>query len=164
MRLLQQSVHCFKHSSYSYSPTFWRKAIQGCTLFVYNKLSSLVSSFDWKHHWLNIVLCRPIVWSKKQEHWNAMQLFLLRSTLIVNGDIDCYNDLFIIILFQCKFCGKAFASHAAHDSHARRTHGAPFPVTTSTFCSQCRCTFAHARDQKRHVCLTTLTGITPNYL
>lgn len=25
-------------------------------------------------------------------------------------------------LFQCKYCGKAFASHAAHDSHVRRTH------------------------------------------
>lgn len=23
---------------------------------------------------------------------------------------------------QCEFCGKAFASHAAHDSHIRRTH------------------------------------------
>lgn len=24
--------------------------------------------------------------------------------------------------FKCKFCGKSFASHAAHDSHVRRSH------------------------------------------
>ena len=30
--------------------------------------------------------------------------------------------MFYLYSFQCKHCGKAFASHAAHDSHVRRTH------------------------------------------
>ena len=33
----------------------------------------------------------------------------------------CFQGV-LHLIFQCKHCGKAFASHAAHDSHVRRTH------------------------------------------
>lgn len=39
--------------------------------------------------------------------------------------------------FKCKHCGKAFASHAAHDSHVRRTHAKDKPYS----CSLCGVSF-----------------------
>ena len=55
-----------------------------------------------------------------------------------DGEMQMYylsiNEL--SLYFQCKFCGKAFASHAAHDSHVRRTHAkekSDFPAIYSDF-------------------------------
>ena len=58
----------------------------------------------------------------------------------------------ILILFtdhmlQCKYCGKAFASHAAHDSHVRRTHARDKPVT----CHICGESFGQSYDLKFHL-------------
>ena len=70
-------------------------------------------------------------------------------------------------LLQCKHCGKAFASHAAHDSHVRRTHVSFSTVATVTknitttttapaaatiVCSICRMTFLYPHQLKLHVC------------
>ncbi|KAJ1076142.1 hypothetical protein K5549_008996 [Capra hircus] len=42
--------------------------------------------------------------------------------------------------FKCKYCGKSFASHAAHDSHVRRSHreddGSPCNTCGKTFLDQ----------------------------
>ncbi|KAI4581978.1 hypothetical protein MJG53_009503 [Ovis ammon polii x Ovis aries] len=42
--------------------------------------------------------------------------------------------------FKCKYCGKSFASHAAHDSHVRRSHreddGSPCNTCGKTFSDQ----------------------------
>ena len=48
---------------------------------------------------------------------------------------------------QCKYCGKAFASHAAHDSHVRRTHARDKPVT----CHICGKSFGQSYDLKFHL-------------
>lgn len=49
-------------------------------------------------------------------------------------------------LSQCKFCGKAFASHAAHDSHVRRTH----VKEKSIQCKYCGAEFNHQHELKVH--------------
>lgn len=49
--------------------------------------------------------------------------------------------------FKCKHCGKAFASHAAHDSHVRRSHAKDKPVT----CDLCDSTFEQAEELKEHM-------------
>ena len=47
---------------------------------------------------------------------------------------------------QCKFCGKAFASHAAHDSHVRRTH----VKEKSPQCKYCGAEFSQQHELKVH--------------
>lgn len=49
--------------------------------------------------------------------------------------------------FKCKHCGKAFASHAAHDSHVRRTHAREksFP------CEMCGAAFQDEQELKFHI-------------
>lgn len=49
--------------------------------------------------------------------------------------------------FKCKHCGKAFASHAAHDSHVRRTHSKDKPFS----CDVCATTFQDAQELKYHM-------------
>lgn len=50
--------------------------------------------------------------------------------------------------FQCSLCGKSFASHAAHDSHVRRTHASQ---TLFQFkCEFCDKTFQHKRHLNFH--------------
>ncbi|KAI1243434.1 PR domain zinc finger protein 14, partial [Lamprotornis superbus] len=49
--------------------------------------------------------------------------------------------------FKCKHCGKAFASHAAHDSHVRRTHSKDKGCT----CSQCGQHFPEQDEYDFHV-------------
>lgn len=49
--------------------------------------------------------------------------------------------------FKCKHCGKAFASHAAHDSHVRRTHAKDKPYP----CDVCTSTFQQATELKNHM-------------
>ncbi|XP_052452343.1 PR domain zinc finger protein 14 isoform X2 [Carassius gibelio] len=49
--------------------------------------------------------------------------------------------------FKCKHCGKAFASHAAHDSHVRRTHAKDKPFS----CDVCGTTFQEAQELKYHM-------------
>uniref|UniRef100_A0A915IRV4 C2H2-type domain-containing protein n=1 Tax=Romanomermis culicivorax TaxID=13658 RepID=A0A915IRV4_ROMCU len=51
--------------------------------------------------------------------------------------------------FKCKHCGKAFASHAAHDSHVRRTHVMAKPE--NHYCSTCGKSFQHSSHLKFHV-------------
>ncbi|CAB1349999.1 unnamed protein product [Coregonus sp. 'balchen'] len=48
--------------------------------------------------------------------------------------------------FKCKHCGKAFASHAAHDSHVRRTHAKDKPYP----CDVCGSTFQEATELNNH--------------
>ncbi|MEQ2202462.1 hypothetical protein XENOCAPTIV_001124, partial [Xenoophorus captivus] len=48
--------------------------------------------------------------------------------------------------FKCKHCGKAFASHAAHDSHVRRTHARDKPF----LCELCGATFQEEQELKYH--------------
>ncbi|KAK2151075.1 hypothetical protein LSH36_376g01007 [Paralvinella palmiformis] len=50
-------------------------------------------------------------------------------------------------LAQCKHCGKAFASHAAHDSHVRRTHARDRPVS----CDICGKTFPQTYELRFHM-------------
>ena len=50
-------------------------------------------------------------------------------------------------MFQCKYCGKAFASHAAHDSHVRRTHA----QEKANSCKECGQQFGHIFDLKLHM-------------
>ncbi len=52
--------------------------------------------------------------------------------------------------FQCKHCGKAFASHAAHDSHVRRTHIKDRACAACDFCGK---TFVTPGDLKMHVAM-----------
>lgn len=49
--------------------------------------------------------------------------------------------------FKCKHCGKAFASHAAHDSHVRRTHSKEKGCT----CSVCNQHFLEQEDYHFHM-------------
>lgn len=49
--------------------------------------------------------------------------------------------------FKCKHCGKAFASHAAHDSHVRRSHAKDKPHA----CELCDGTFEHAEELQQHL-------------
>lgn len=53
----------------------------------------------------------------------------------------------VCLLFQCKHCGKAFASHAAHDSHVRRTHSKERPCS----CNICGKTFSQSFELKFHM-------------
>uniref|UniRef100_A0A2C9LMX8 C2H2-type domain-containing protein n=1 Tax=Biomphalaria glabrata TaxID=6526 RepID=A0A2C9LMX8_BIOGL len=48
--------------------------------------------------------------------------------------------------FKCKFCGKAFASHAAHDSHVRRTHS----LDKRAPCDSCGEEFSPECELHRH--------------
>ena len=50
-------------------------------------------------------------------------------------------------LLQCKHCGKAFASHAAHDSHVRRTHSKERPCA----CNVCGKAFSQPFELKFHM-------------
>lgn len=62
-----------------------------------------------------------------------MKLFIYKSTWT--------------FIFQCRHCGKAFASHAAHDSHVRRTH-----TKEKTFsCSICGKGFVQQYELKLHM-------------
>ncbi|KAF7658186.1 hypothetical protein LDENG_00016490 [Lucifuga dentata] len=49
--------------------------------------------------------------------------------------------------FKCKHCGKAFASHAAHDSHVRRTHARD----KSYACDLCGTSFQEEQELKYHM-------------
>lgn len=49
--------------------------------------------------------------------------------------------------FKCKHCGKAFASHAAHDSHMRRTHSKDKGST----CAVCGQHFPELEDYRFHM-------------
>ncbi|OWK49897.1 PR domain zinc finger protein 14 [Lonchura striata] len=49
--------------------------------------------------------------------------------------------------FKCKHCGKAFASHAAHDSHVRRTHS----KDKGCACSVCGQHFPEQEDCSFHM-------------
>uniref|UniRef100_A0A3Q2HU68 PR/SET domain 14 n=1 Tax=Equus caballus TaxID=9796 RepID=A0A3Q2HU68_HORSE len=55
--------------------------------------------------------------------------------------------------FKCKFCGKSFASHAAHDSHVRRSHkddeGCSCSVCGKTFPDQEGC-YSHMKFHEDH--------------
>jgi len=53
--------------------------------------------------------------------------------------------------FQCRHCGKAFASHAAHDSHVRRTH----TKEKSCSCGVCGKMFAQSYELKIHMGIHT---------
>ncbi|MBN3291230.1 PRD14 protein, partial [Polypterus senegalus] len=53
--------------------------------------------------------------------------------------------------FKCKHCGKAFASHAAHDSHVRRTHCKDKPCV----CEVCGRTFSELQELQYHSRLHT---------
>ncbi|KRX45392.1 PR domain zinc finger protein 14 [Trichinella murrelli] len=50
----------------------------------------------------------------------------------------------------CRFCGKAFASHAAHDSHARRTHGSVKQLKLHS-CNFCQKAFSQISHLKFHI-------------
>ncbi|KAF7246334.1 PR domain zinc finger protein 14, partial [Varanus komodoensis] len=50
--------------------------------------------------------------------------------------------------FKCKHCGKAFASHAAHDSHVRRTHSTKEKGRTCTLCGKI---FQEAEEFRFHM-------------
>jgi len=56
----------------------------------------------------------------------------------------------VYVHVQCKHCGKPFASHAAHDSHVRRTH-AKTATSASFSCSICRRSFTHAYELEYHL-------------
>ncbi|TFK04274.1 AP-3 complex subunit beta-2 [Platysternon megacephalum] len=49
--------------------------------------------------------------------------------------------------FKCRHCGKAFASHAAHDSHVRRTHGKDKGCT----CTVCGKNFLEQEEFRFHM-------------
>lgn len=49
--------------------------------------------------------------------------------------------------FKCKHCGKAFASHAAHDSHVRRTHARDKPHP----CDLCGASFQEEQELHYHM-------------
>lgn len=49
--------------------------------------------------------------------------------------------------FKCKHCGKAFASHAAHDSHVRRTHARDKPPP----CDLCGAAFQEDLQLQYHM-------------
>lgn len=49
--------------------------------------------------------------------------------------------------FKCKHCGKAFASHAAHDSHVRRTHARDKPYP----CELCSAAFHDQQELQYHM-------------
>ncbi|XP_054863317.1 PR domain zinc finger protein 14-like [Amphiprion ocellaris] len=49
--------------------------------------------------------------------------------------------------FKCKHCGKAFASHAAHDSHVRRTHARD----KTHPCDLCGAAFQEEQELKYHM-------------
>ncbi|KRX83289.1 PR domain zinc finger protein 14 [Trichinella sp. T6] len=53
-------------------------------------------------------------------------------------------------LNKCRFCGKAFASHAAHDSHARRTHGSVKQLKLHS-CNFCQKAFSQISHLKFHI-------------
>ncbi|KRX98232.1 PR domain zinc finger protein 14, partial [Trichinella pseudospiralis] len=53
-------------------------------------------------------------------------------------------------LNKCRFCGKAFASHAAHDSHARRTHGSVKQLKLHS-CNFCQKAFSQLSHLKFHI-------------
>ncbi|KHN70605.1 PR domain zinc finger protein 14, partial [Toxocara canis] len=53
--------------------------------------------------------------------------------------------------FQCSMCGKSFASHAAHDSHVRRTHSSQDTHHFKCNCSMCGKSFASHAAHDSHV-------------
>ena len=55
-------------------------------------------------------------------------------------------QIYLFLKLQCKFCGKAFASHAAHDSHVRRTH----TRDKNSKCGICGLEFNNETEQKLH--------------
>lgn len=57
------------------------------------------------------------------------------------------HDLYVFLLLQCRHCGKAFASHAAHDSHVRRTHA----KDKAGPCAVCGKTFSNSYELKLHM-------------
>ena len=77
----------------------------------------------------------------KKNVYSTFEFYLRQCSLCIH--VFCTVEL----LFQCKFCGKAFASHAAHDSHVRRTH-AREKVNT---CERCGKEFSHILDFKLHM-------------
>uniref|UniRef100_A0A8C6XJP7 PR/SET domain 14 n=1 Tax=Naja naja TaxID=35670 RepID=A0A8C6XJP7_NAJNA len=50
--------------------------------------------------------------------------------------------------FKCKHCGKVFASHAAHDSHVRRTHSSKDKGSKCTLCDKI---FLEAEEFRFHM-------------
>ncbi|RUS86072.1 hypothetical protein EGW08_006165 [Elysia chlorotica] len=67
--------------------------------------------------------------------------FFRRHRMLMGKTIEGQKD------FECKHCGKAFASHAAHDSHVRRTHAKERSCT----CGICGKTFQQAYELKFHM-------------
>ena len=67
-------------------------------------------SFDW------LIDCL-IDWLCKHDTRDVTFFLLLINSINVTS-----NGIFSLYFSQCKFCGKSFASHAAHDSHVRRSH------------------------------------------
>ena len=61
--------------------------------------------------------------------------------------LHCTLSYIYWLMFQCKYCGKAFASHAAHDSHVRRTHA----QEKANSCKECGQQFGHIFDLKLHM-------------
>jgi len=73
------------------------------------------------------------------------------------------------IYVQCKHCGKPFASHAAHDSHVRRTHTKTTSSSAAFTCTICRRSFTHAYELEYHLSshrglLTCLFILHPYYV
>ncbi|XP_016301523.1 PR domain zinc finger protein 14-like [Sinocyclocheilus anshuiensis] len=76
-----------------------------------------------------------------------------QGKLVNTSEIKAYDDNTLMWEhsgerpFKCKHCGKAFASHAAHDSHVRRTHSKDKPFS----CDVCGTTFQGAQELKFHM-------------
>lgn len=141
MCLLQQSLHSFKHSEDTHQAALGRKTLQG--RLQYKKLYPL---FAKKCFFLiiqmSLLQCISVILSplicKKILHFDGSKLFTCHAL---------YTGFICVSVWQCKHCGKAFASHAAHDSHVRRTHTKEKPC----ICTVCGKTFSQAYELKFHM-------------
>ena len=80
-----------------------------------------------------------------------VMLTSIRSKCFKSGSLTIKGYLTKLNLpslcLQCRHCGKAFASHAAHDSHVRRTHTKDKPCV----CSICGKNFSQQYELKLHM-------------